>query len=64
MHALTGKFLDAQENNTNLHNYLNARNKWDYLPLCANKTVHEDYCFKSVKIRTKLSELKGQFPPK
>jgi len=27
MHALSGKFLNAQENNINLHNYLNARKK-------------------------------------
>lgn len=43
---LAGKFLDAQENNINLHNYL----KWGYLALCANKTVPEAYCFKIIAL--------------
>lgn len=50
MHALAVKFLDAQENNMKLHNYLNAGKKWDYLPLCANKTVPEGYGFKTIAL--------------
>ncbi len=47
MHALAAKFLDAQENNIKLHNYLNARKKLDYF---ANKTVPEGLCFKTIAL--------------
>lgn len=52
MHTLAAKFLDAQENNIKLHNYLNARKKWDYLALCANKTVPGGYCFMTIAVGT------------
>lgn len=56
---LAGKFLDAQEDNINLHNYLNARKKWGYLALCANKTVPEAYCFKIIALGCICQEQQG-----
>ncbi len=50
MHTLAAKFLDAQENNIKLDNYFNARKKWDYFALCANKTVPEGLCFKTIAL--------------